>query len=201
MLQQEGSFGATRATFAEMKTPLAGLLSRSYVGRIFLALRRLHFCNSAAARVGAGNGLETRCGRRQDRHRDPKPPGPSYRPEASPLFARSPHRVVRTPGALHLGTRCGFRIVEEMTAIHVLPEIVLHCINRHEYEHHDVLGMMFQKVKSDCCPLPVNFFHFGEHLSAPPVCGHKSEEADVMINLTEVIDQLTLERRRIDERT
>src|SRR5204862_8182747 len=103
MLQQEGSFGATRATFAEMKTPLAGLLSRSYVGRIFLALRRLHFCNSAAARVGAGNGLETRCGRRQDRHRDPKPPGPSYRPEASPLFARSPHRVVRTPRALHLG--------------------------------------------------------------------------------------------------
>ena len=88
-----------------------------------------------------------------------------------------------------------------MTAIHVLPEIVLHSINRHEYEHHHVLGMMFQKVKSDSCPLPVNFFHFGEHLSAPPVCGHKSEETDVMINLTEVIDQLTFQRRRIDERT
>src|SRR5438874_12573771 len=88
-----------------------------------------------------------------------------------------------------------------MTSIHVLPEIMLHCINRHKYEHHDVLGMMFQKVKSDPCPLPVNFSHFGEHLSAPPVCGHKSEEADVMINLTEVIDELTFQRRRIDERT
>src|SRR5437667_12270261 len=97
MLQQEGSFGATRATFAEMKTPLAGLLSQSYAGRIFLARRRLHFCNSAAARVGGGNGLETRCGRRTDSHSDPKPPGTSYRPEASPLFARSPHLVLRTP--------------------------------------------------------------------------------------------------------
>src|SRR5207248_6190703 len=88
---------------------------------------------------------------------------------SSDLFVHLAHSISET--------RCGFWIVEEMTAIHVLPEIMLHCINRHEYEHHDVLGMMFQKVKSDSCPLPVNFFHFGEHLSAPPVCGHKSEEA------------------------
>ena len=88
-----------------------------------------------------------------------------------------------------------------MTAIHVLPEIVLDGIDRHENEHHHVLWMMFQKVKSDRRPLPVDFFHFGEYLSAAPVRRHEPEEADVMINFAEMLNQLAFKRGRIDERT
>ena len=86
-------------------------------------------------------------------------------------------------------TSFGFWVMKKMTAVHVLPEIVLHSVNRHEDKHHHVLRMVFQKVKSDRGPLPVDFLHFGEHLSAPPVGGHESQEPDIVINLAEMIDQ------------
>src|SRR5438128_12347451 len=85
-------------------------------------------------------------------------------------------------------TRFGLRVVKEMTAVHVLPEIVLHSIYRHEDEHHHVLRMVFQEVKSGCGPLLVDFLHFVEHLSPPLVCRHEPEEADVMVNLTKMMD-------------
>src|SRR5947208_14574728 len=94
-----------------------------------------------------------------------------------------------------------FRIVKKMTAIHVLPEVMLDCIYRHENEHHYVLGMVLQKVKSDCCPLLVDPFHFSQHLSASVVRRHIPEEAKIMINLSQMINQLAFQRRRIAELT
>src|SRR5436190_6588686 len=83
-----------------------------------------------------------------------------------------------------------FRIVKKMAAIHVLPEVMLDCIYRHEDEHHHVLRMVLQKVKSDCCPLLIDSFHFGQHLSAPVVRRHVPEEAKIVTNLSQMINQL-----------
>ena len=94
-----------------------------------------------------------------------------------------------------------FRIVKKMTAIHVLPEVMLDCIYRHENEHHHVLRTVLQKVKSGCCPLLVDSFHFSQHLSASVVRRHIPEEAKIMINLSQMINQLAFQRRWIDELT
>src|ERR1041385_8409230 len=98
-------------------------------------------------------------------------------------------------------TRLCFRIVKKMAAIHVLPEVVLDCIYRHEDEHHYVLGMMLQKVKSHRSPLLVDPFHFSQHLGTSVVRRHVAEEAKIMINLSQMINQLTFQRRWIDELT
>src|SRR5438876_11981967 len=100
MLPQEHSSDATRATYAETKTPLAEQ-SRLSCAEIFLVDRRLRSCCSAVGQVAAGNGLETRCDQRPDRHRDRKQPKQSRLLEASRLSVRSRHPIVRTPHALH----------------------------------------------------------------------------------------------------
>src|SRR5213083_3056178 len=76
-------------------------------------------------------------------------------------------------------TRLCFWVVKKMTAVHVLPEVVLDCIYGHEDKHHHVLRMVFQKVKSNCSPLLVDFFHFSEHLSPALVRGHEPKKPDV----------------------
>ena len=57
-----------------------------------------------------------------------------------------------------LGLRC--RIVKKMGVIHELPEVMLHCIDRHEDEHHDVLDPMLEEMKSHAGPLFVQLTHF-----------------------------------------
>src|SRR5262249_46140957 len=90
---------------------------------------------------------------------------------------------------------------KKMTGVHVLPEVVRDRIYRHEDEHHYVLRMAFQQVKSDCSPLLVDLFHLSQHLSAPVVRRHVPEEAKIVIDLAQMIDQFAFQRRWIDELT
>src|SRR5213083_3264280 len=98
-------------------------------------------------------------------------------------------------------TRLCFWIVKKMSAVHVLPEIVLDCIYGHEDKHHHVLRMVFQKVKSNCCPLLVDLFHLSQHLITPVVGRHVPKETKIVINLAQMIDQFAFQRSWINELT
>src|SRR5207249_8661570 len=87
-------------------------------------------------------------------------------------FIHLPNRILKA--------RVDLRVMKEMVAVHVLPEVVLDRVYRHEDKHHHVLRMLFQKVKGGCDPLPVELFHFGKHLIPSLVRGHEPEVADIM---------------------
>src|SRR5262249_44160236 len=61
--------------------------------------------------------------------------------------------------------------------------------------------MVLQKVESHRSPLLVDPFHFSQHLSASVVRRHIPEEAKIMINPSQMINQLAFQRRWIDELT
>ncbi len=93
------------------------------------------------------------------------------------------------------------RIVEEMILVHVLPEIVLDGVDRHEDEHHHVLRMVLEQVERGFRPLLVHLLHLGEYLAAPLVGRHRAEEAKIELDFTQMFDQLLPQLGRMDERT
>ena len=70
-------------------------------------------------------------------------------------------------------------IMDEMILVHVLPEVVLDGVDRHEDEHHHVLRMILEQIKRGLCPLLIHLFHLGEHLIAPLVGRHRTEETEI----------------------
>ena len=69
-------------------------------------------------------------------------------------------------------------IVNEMILVHVLPEVMLDGVDRHEDKHHHVLGMILQQIERGLGPLLVHLFHLGEDLIAPFVGRHCAEEPE-----------------------
>src|SRR5437660_11232528 len=83
MFPREGFSVGKRATYAKTSILPARFLSRSRGARILPVRRRFHFLCSAADRVGTGNDLEIRFGRRPDHTRDRKQYRRSYRTTAT----------------------------------------------------------------------------------------------------------------------
>ena len=91
-------------------------------------------------------------------------------------------------------------IMDEMILIHVLPEVVLDCVDRHEDEHHHVLRMVLEQIERGLCPLLIHLLHFGEHLIPPLVGRHRAEESEIELDSTEVLDQFLPQSRRMNKR-
>src|SRR5947207_11554471 len=53
-------------------------------------------------------------------------------------------------------------IVEKMLLVHVVPEVVLDGVDRHEDEHTHVLRVILQQVESGCTPLLVHLFYLSD---------------------------------------
>ena len=94
----------------------------------------------------------------------------------------------------------GSRIVQMMGGIHVLPEMMLHCVDGHEGEHHHVGWMFFHQVKTRAQPLMVEFVHLGQDLLAPRIGGHVAEVTNIELEAPEQVHQLRAQLGRINER-
>ena len=88
-----------------------------------------------------------------------------------------------------------------MILVHVLPEIVLNCVDRHEDEHHHILRVVLEQIERGLRPLLIHLLHFGEHLAPPLVGRHRAEESEIELDFTEVLDQLLPQSGRMDKRT
>ena len=75
-----------------------------------------------------------------------------------------------------------------MTLIHVLPEVMLNCVDRHEDKHHHVLRMILQQIERGFRPLVVHLLHLGEHLVAPLISRHRAEEPEIELESAEMLD-------------
>src|SRR5438067_3637985 len=86
--------------------------------------------------------------------------------------------------------RCSLWIVEKVLLIHVLPEVMLNCVDRHEDKHHYVLRMILQQVERGFRPLVVHLLHLGEHLVAPLIGRHRAEEPEIELDSDERRNQV-----------
>ena len=87
-----------------------------------------------------------------------------------------------------------------MGGIHVLPEMMLHCVDGHEGEHHHVGWMFFHQVKTRAQPLMVEFVHLGQDLLAPRIGGHVAKVMNIELEAPEQVHQLRVQLERINER-
>ena len=90
------------------------------------------------------------------------------------------------------------RIMDKVILIHVLPEVMLDGVDRHEDEHHHVLRMVLEQVERGFGPLLIHLLHFLEHLLAALVGRHRAEETQIELDLAEVFE-LTLPVAPADE--
>ena len=86
-----------------------------------------------------------------------------------------------------------------MILVHMLPEVVLDGVDRHEDKHHHVLGMILQKIERSLGPLLVHLFHLREDLVAPFVGRHCAEEPEIELDSAEMLDQFLPQFGRMNE--
>ena len=91
--------------------------------------------------------------------------------------------------------------MDEVILIHVLPEVMLNRVDRHEDEHHHILRMVLEQVERGLRPLLIHLLHFGEHLTPSFIGRHRAEESEIELDFAEVLDQLLPQSRRMNKRT
>ena len=87
----------------------------------------------------------------------------------------------------------------EMFLVHVVPEIMLYRVDRHERAHHYVDWMFFHEVQGSAQPLLVATFQPGERFVTALVVVHGAEEACLEIHVAELAFQLLAQRGRMDK--
>src|SRR5205823_13573014 len=76
-------------------------------------------------------------------------------------------------------------IVQMMRRIHVVPEIVLHRVDRHEGEHHHVSAMLLHQVEARLQPLSIDSLHLGQDQIGRASCRERVESSVVSGGLNE----------------